>query len=75
MAGTFTGDGSERIESEIRDLISGQFKQPRQVVALNVAESWAKDVSKVIAVELHAGLRSKEFSFASTVKEFVDQAI
>ena len=39
-------------ESVIGDLLTGQFERPLCVIAFNVREGWARDVSNVIAIEL-----------------------
>jgi hypothetical protein len=41
------------LETVIQDLISGQYKNPSQVVGFNTAEGWARDVSRDVADELH----------------------
>jgi hypothetical protein len=39
-------------EDVISDLLTGQFEQPLRVIAFNVREGWARDVSNDIAEEL-----------------------
>ena len=38
--------------SVIADLLEGQYRSPVRIVAFNVAENWARDVSEDIAHEL-----------------------
>ena len=40
------------VESVITDLLEGQYRCPVRIVAFNVAENWARDVSKDVANEL-----------------------
>ena len=43
-------DPSEADETTIvRNLIEGQYDRPKQVLALNPAEAWCRDVSEDIA--------------------------
>ena len=36
-------------ETLVRDLLSGQFDDPRRIIAFNTAEGWSRDVSEDIA--------------------------
>jgi hypothetical protein len=40
------------LETVIADLMSGQYSDPQRVVAFNIAERWAKDVSDDVAREI-----------------------
>jgi hypothetical protein len=40
------------LETVIADLMSGQYNNPVTVVAFNLAERWAGDVSEDIAIEI-----------------------
>jgi hypothetical protein len=40
------------LETTIKDLLTGQYKNPIRVVAFNTAERWSEDVSEDIAHEL-----------------------
>ena len=44
------------MNSVIDNLIRGEFDQPLQVVAFNVSEGWAKDVSASIAAQVRTRL-------------------
>jgi hypothetical protein len=39
-------------ESVIGDILAGQFERPLRVIAFNIREDWARDVSSQIAAEL-----------------------
>jgi hypothetical protein len=39
-------------ETVIRDLVAGQFKHPRRVIAFNTLEGWSREVSEDIAREV-----------------------
>ena len=44
-------DGTDR-ETELDDLLSGQFSNPARVVSFNTALGWSRDASEDIAHEL-----------------------
>jgi hypothetical protein len=50
----FTETDVERanLETVITDLMSGQYSDPVRVVAFNIAERWAEDVSEDVAWEI-----------------------
>jgi hypothetical protein len=45
-------DVERELETTISDLMTGQYNDPLAVVAFNVAEQWAADVSADIALEI-----------------------
>ena len=47
-----TGEERTARRTVITDLLDGQYSDPVQIVAVNTAEGWSRDVSKEIADEL-----------------------
>jgi len=61
------------LETIISDLMSGQYDYPVRVVAFNVAEHWAKDVSEDIAREITRRLGVAGDELPSSLEAFVDR--
>src|SRR5690242_21955811 len=40
------------LEAVITDLLEGQYNNPVRIIAFNIAEGWARDVSKNVADEV-----------------------
>ena len=40
------------LHSVVDDFLTGQFNDPVRVIAFNIVEGWAKDVSQFVAVEV-----------------------
>ena len=47
-----TDENSASFDTEIEDMLTGQYKSPVRVVAFNTAEGWARDVSEDVAREV-----------------------
>jgi hypothetical protein len=60
------------LESIISDLMSGQYQDPVCVIAFNVAEHWAKDVSEDIAREIMRRLGLAGDELPPSLEGFVD---
>lgn len=63
------------LETVLNDLMTGQFHAPDRVVAFNVGDRWADDVSRDIARELRlrADLTGQDLS--ETLTDFVQRHI
>jgi hypothetical protein len=61
------------LESIISDLMSGQYQAPVRVIAFNVAERWANDVSEDIAREIMRRLGIAGDELPPSLEGFVDQ--
>ena len=61
------------LESVIADLMSGQYANPVTVVAFNMAERWAQDVSEDVAREIQVRADLADHDLSSTLEEFVDR--
>lgn len=61
------------LETVIADLLSGQFKDPVQVVGFNTAEGWSQDISTEVAHELRqrCDLQLRDIPFF--LQDFVDR--
>ena len=47
-----TDEGQADLETVIRNLVVGEYSNPKRVVAFNTEEGWARDVSEDVAREL-----------------------
>ena len=61
------------LETVITDLMSGQYANPVTVVAFNLAERWANDVSEDIAREIQMRADLAHTDLSSTLEEFVER--
>jgi len=60
-------------ENVIRDLLSGQYKNPVRVVSFNTAEGWSRDVSGEIAEELRQRCETVRRELAASLRPFVER--
>lgn len=61
------------IETLIEDLISGQYSNPVRIVAFNVAEGWARDVSQEVAQEIQMRADVQLHDVPDVLVPFVDR--
>jgi hypothetical protein len=62
------------IESQLVDgILYGQYDDPVEVIAVNVDEGWARDVSEDIARLVVAKARSEDYSLAEGARRFVEK--
>jgi hypothetical protein len=54
------------------DLLTGQFNNPRRVIAFNTAEGWARDVSEDIAWELTRRVIADQKPLTASTRAFVE---
>jgi Ni,Fe-hydrogenase maturation factor len=59
------------LESVISDLMSGQYENPVKVLAFNVSDRWAGDVSNKIAREIQTRADFAYEDLSSAIEEFV----
>jgi hypothetical protein len=59
------------VESVINDLLEAQYRYPVRVVAFNVAEGWAREVSKDIAHELRRRCDLRLTELPESLQDFV----
>lgn len=60
-------------ETVIRDLLTGQYSEPVQVVAFNTAEGWSRNVSEEIADDLAQRLASDWRDVPVWLESFLDR--
>jgi hypothetical protein len=61
------------LESVITDLMAGQYNDPITVVAFNLSERWANDVSEDIAREIQRRADLSSNDLTSSIVDFVDR--
>jgi RNA binding exosome subunit len=59
------------LEAVINDLMAGQYSNPITVVAFNLAERWANDVSEDIAHEIQSRADLASQDLTSSIEDFV----
>ena len=66
-----TAEAEADLEPVIRDILDGQYNNPACVVAFNVAEGWAREVSGDVAREVLKRAISENKSLPGTVHDFI----
>jgi hypothetical protein len=61
------------LETVIADLMSGQYHDPRRVIAFNTAERWSEDVSEDVAREIQRRADLANEDVSSTIEAFVER--
>ena len=61
------------LETTIRDLMSGQYRDAVRVVAFNTAEHWSKDASEDVAREIMRRLDLAGQELPSSIEGFVER--
>jgi hypothetical protein len=59
------------LETTVSDLMTGQYNCPVAVVAFNVAEHWASDVSVEVAIEILRRADLADDDLAASIVDFV----
>ena len=60
-------------ETVITDLLTGQYKDPQLVIAFNIAERWAEDVSEDVAHELRRRCDLQLRDIPSGLQDFIER--
>jgi hypothetical protein len=60
-------------ETVVTDLLSGQYRNPQRVVAMNVTEGWSRDVSADVAHELRRRCDLQLRDIPQPLQPFVDR--
>ena len=63
------------LETVITDLLDGQYNNPVRIIAFNVAEGWARDVSEDVGHELRQRCADQGRDLPFSVQEFVERCI
>ena len=58
----------------VENILSGQYSSPLQVVAFNIAEGWARDVTEDIAWAVLSLARRENRSIGKSAQEFLESA-
>jgi len=69
-----TDESEANREIVINNMLSGQYENPRRVVAFNTAEGWSRDVSQEIARQVLDRARDKQTMLTESVLHFVEAA-
>lgn len=56
----------------VDDLLRGEYRRPVRVVAFNLSEGWARDVSHAIAAEVRRRADLEGLELPASVESFVD---
>jgi hypothetical protein len=59
-------------ETVIRDILTGQYENPIQIVAFNTAEGWSRDITEDIAREIQDRACRKGLELGLTATRFVE---
>jgi hypothetical protein len=59
----------------LRDLLSGQYKNPISITAFNLAEGWVRDVSEDVAREVVDGARLELARLPEPTQKFVERQL
>ena len=68
-----TAEAEANLETVIRDILDGQYNNPACVVAFNVAEGWAREVTGDVAREVLKRAMSENKSLPGTVRDFIER--
>jgi len=61
------------LETVIRDLLTGQYKNPIRVIAFNTGERWSEDVSEDVAHELRLRCDLQQRDIPFYLQDFTDR--
>jgi uncharacterized protein YecE (DUF72 family) len=65
--------GTPDFETVVTDLLTGRYRNPQRVIALNVAEGWSRDASADIAHELRRRCDLRRRDIPDPLQPFVDR--
>ena len=68
-----TAEAKADLETVIRDILDGQYNDPACVLAFNVTEGWARDVTGDVAHEVLKRAISENRSLPGTVRDFIER--
>jgi hypothetical protein len=63
------------LDTIIRNMISGEYRNPLRVVAFNTAEGWSRDVSEDVANEVIDRAYDADTTLSLGAKRFVDRHV
>jgi hypothetical protein len=56
-------------------MISGEYRDPRRVIAFNTVKGWSRDVSEQIAYDLLDGAYEVDTTLSVGAKRFIDRQL
>jgi hypothetical protein len=59
----------------VRNMISGEYRDPLRVVAFNTAEEWSRDVSEEIAYDVLDRAYDADTTLSAGAKRFIDRHV
>jgi hypothetical protein len=62
-------------KTTVENILSGQYSSPLRVVAFNIAEGWARDVTEDIAWAVLNVARRENRSIGKSAQEFLERAL
>ena len=68
-----TDEAQADFKTVVTDILSGQYNDPKRVVAFNTAEGWARDVTEDIAREVLARAYRDDLPLRGTVRAFIER--
>jgi hypothetical protein len=59
----------------VRNMISGQYRNPLRVIAFNTVEGWSRDVSEEIAYDVLDRAYDADTTLSAGAKRFIDRHV
>jgi hypothetical protein len=59
----------------VRNMISGEYRDPLRVIAFNTAEGWSRDVSEEIAYDVLDRACDPDITLSAGAKRFIDRHV
>jgi hypothetical protein len=63
------------LDTIVRNLISGEYRDPLRVVAFNTVEGWSRDVSEEIAYDVLDRAYDPDTTLSAGAKKFIDRHV
>jgi hypothetical protein len=63
------------LDTIVRNVISGEYRDPLRVVAFNTAEGWSRDVSEEIAYDVLDRAYDADTTLSAGAKRFIDRHV
>jgi hypothetical protein len=59
----------------VRNMISGEYRDPLRVIAFNAVEGWSRDVSEEIAYDVLDRAYDPDTTLSAGAKQFIDRHV
>jgi hypothetical protein len=63
------------LDTIVRNMISGEYRDPLRVVAFNTVEGWSRDVSEEIAYDVLDRAYDADTTLSAGAKRFIDRHV